>query len=254
MNAPDQFIDEFITEIKASLSQPDSAAMLRRLNAERLLQLTVDELINSNQADNIHFLPDNRLSGKTGADFLLQIDDYDFRLEILDAPEEQPTLSTQKLSAMQRLLEDNPGTVALILVWTTDELLSIPLSVARIRYISENPAQMDALLRAAKPLAQTLQELIDRQVKNWEKHLGEAVKLDARLIDTRTIFDATFTDILRRERSRPYRQPGRKEAAARYPEKTERKLVFETLDEALNGAPANDLITRLTRLPRRGVQ
>jgi hypothetical protein len=89
MNENQDSIDGFISEISASLSQPDQQAFLRRVNAERLLILVINELIDEHQAERIRILPDHRLAGNVGADFLLQVDDYDLRLELLDASNDQ---------------------------------------------------------------------------------------------------------------------------------------------------------------------
>ena len=82
-------LDGFLTEFKATLSQPSGAAVLRRINAERLLSLIAEEFVASHEAERIRILPDNRVAGPSGSDFLLQIDDYDIRIEFLDAPDGQ---------------------------------------------------------------------------------------------------------------------------------------------------------------------
>jgi hypothetical protein len=86
-------INDFLSELRASLSQADGDAALRRINAERLLQLVADEFIDAFPADRIRVLPDSRLVGESGADILLQIDDYDIRLELFDAEEGKPNLA-----------------------------------------------------------------------------------------------------------------------------------------------------------------
>src|SRR5438552_3110257 len=113
--------NNFVSEFKQSLAQPAGEAILRRINTERLLQLVADELIENHEAQRIRILPDARMAGEAGADFLLQIDDYDVRLELLDSNDGKASLSQDKLISALQLLEDNPSTAALVFVWTTDD-------------------------------------------------------------------------------------------------------------------------------------
>ena len=131
-------VDEFLFELKASLSEASGEAILRRINAERLLRILAEEFVETHQAERVRVLPDSRLVGESEADLLLQIDDYDIRLQLLDAPENEPVLSIDQLGEFLDLMENNPSTISLILVWMTDDLLSIPLRVSEIQLVRED--------------------------------------------------------------------------------------------------------------------
>jgi hypothetical protein len=244
--------DQSLSEPKASLSETDADAVRRRVNVERLLRLMLDELSETNPSERIHVLSDNRLAGEGGADFLLQIDDYDLRVEVLDAPDNIPTLTPKHLPHLRGLLENNPSTVALVLVWTTDNLAAIPLSVARIRFISENPAQLPGLLTTARPLAEVLRALMARQIKSWEVGLGQKPDLTNKLIDTRHLFEKAIGQAIETERRRSYHLAERRQAAQQFPVEEEKQLIFAVLREALNGVSAGGLVPKLVRLSRRG--
>ena len=245
-------MESLLTELKASLSQPTGEAVLRRINAERLLRLLADEFIEAHQAERIRVLPDSRVAGEAGADFLLQIDDYDIRLQFLDAPAGTPTLDEERLSGFLSLLEDNPSTVALVLVWTTDELLAVLLSVAQARGLLWNRDALASLLAKAKPLPEVLRALVAQQVKLWEIGLDEKSPSSVKPLDMRSAFEEAIATAIDTERQRLYRHAERKLAAQHFPAEEEEKLIFDVLAEALNGASARDMVPHLTRMPRRG--
>lgn len=240
------------TEFGVSISGTEVDMIGRRVNAERLLKLMVEELIRSNQSECIRVLTDNRLVGEPGADFLFQVDDYDLRLELLDAPDNELILPANKLPQLLSLLENNPNTVALILVWTTDDLQAIPLSVTRIRFVAQNPTRLSNLLATAKPLAVVLHELISWQVKSWEINLDQKLASATKFIDTYHLFEEAIGEAIDAERQRSYRQIERKQAAQRFPAEEEKQLIFSILEEALNGVPAKELVPKLMHLSRRG--
>jgi hypothetical protein len=248
----DPSVDSLLAELKASLSQVGGEAALRRINAERLLLLLADEFMESRQADRIRILPDNRLAGEPGADFLLQIDDYDIRLQFLDAPEGVPLLNAEQLPDFLNLLEDNPSTVALILVWTTDDLHAVPLSVLRTRFLAQHPDRLIALKAEARPLPEVLRTLVERQTKSWEAGLDKAPHTAAKATDMRRLFEEAIGDAIETERGRSYRYAERKLAAQRFPVEEEKRLIFSVLGEALEGASAQEMARRLTRPSQRG--
>jgi hypothetical protein len=220
------------------------------MNIENLLQTLTNQLIETHQAEHVHILPDNRLAGKPGADFLLQIDDYDMRLLLLDPTEGTPTINETQISDFLSLLEDNPSTLALILVWKTNELPSIPLSMARVRFLSQNPNRIQDL--KTKPLSETLQNLVAQQVKLWEVNPDQVAHTEIKLSDTRRLFEEAIAAAIERECQRAYHNAERKLAAQHFPEEEEKRRIFEVLGEALNGVQTQDLVPRLTRLSRRG--
>jgi len=245
-------VDGLLSELKASLSQPSGEAALRRINAERFLYLLAEEFIEAHQAERIRVLPDRRLVGEPEADLLLQVDDYDIRLQLLDAPENKPTLATDHLPQLLGLLENNPSTIALILVWTTDDLLSVALNVSDIQLVREDHSRLPHLLSSAQPLLDVLGQVVTRQSKEWEAKLDTTPRPETMPGDSRQLFEEAFEKAVEAERQRSYKFPARKEAAQRFPVKRERQAILETLKEALDGESSESLKKRLTRLPRRG--
>lgn len=245
-------IDGFLSELKASLSEPTGEAVLRRINAERLLLLLAEEFVETHQAEHIRILMDNRLVGESEADLLLQVDDYDIRLQLLDAPENKPVLAIDQLSRLLGLLENNPSTIALILVWTTDDLLSVPLNVSEIQLLRENPNRLPHRLSSAQPLLDVLGGVVARQLKMWEARLDTTPRPETMPGDSRQLFEDAFGKAIEVERQRSYHSPTRKEAAQRFPVEREKRIILETLKEAIGGESAESLKKRLTGLPRRG--
>ncbi len=247
-------INGFISEINASLQQSDPSAFLRRVNAERLLVLVVNELIDEHQAERIRILPDNRLTGVAGADFLLQVDDYDLRLELLDAPNDQLRLDPEQLVASIHLLEDNPSTLALILVWSTDTLLAVPLSLTRIRYLSQNSDKMAELLRQAQPLKKVMSELIRRQIKIWDVEISQLPQTTGQSVDLFKIFSEEIGKAIDAEMHRKYLIEERRQAAQQFPYQQEKQLILSVLQDALKGTEADQLSERLLRVSKRGIK
>lgn len=252
MTRTESNIDSLLTELTASLTQPTGDAVLRRINAERLLRLLTDEFIAAHEADRVRVLPDDRLGDQQGADFLVQIDDYDIRLLFLDAPEGRPILDVGMLPALLKLLEDNPSTVALVLVWTTDDLSAVPLSVVRIRFLSQNPDRLPDLLVGASPLPETLRALVEQQSRLWKVDLGETPHTAAQAKDVRCLFEEAIGASIDTECQRSYRYAERKLAAAHFPQEEEKRLIFAVLRDALDGAKSDELVPRLTRISQRG--
>lgn len=248
-------IDAFLSEIQASLTQSGGEAVLRRINAERLLHLLAEEFVEDHQAERVRILPDRRLAGEAGADFLLQIDDYDIRLQFLDAPEGKPVLDADRISEFADLLTDNPSTVALILVWTTDNLLAVSLSMSQTRQLAQNPQRFVDLLADARPLPEVLRTVVERQTRFWEVGLDQTPHTAARSTDMRRLFEEAIGAAIDAERQRSYRYTERKLAARTFPAEEERLIIFSALAEALAGRSASELVSQLIRVsPRRGGQ
>jgi hypothetical protein len=245
-------VDEFLSELKASLSEASGEAILRRINAERLLQLLAEEFVETHQAECVRVLPDNRLVGEPEADLLLQIDDYDIRIQLLDAPEGNPVLTEDQLRQLLRLSENNPSTEEMILVWTTDDLMSTALNDGRIRSLLQDLDQIPALLSRAQPLLDVLRDIVARKVKVWETGLDIIPSPETALADSRQLFEEKLEAAIESECGRSYRSPARAEAAQRFPIQKEKQVILDTLRDALNGEPSDSLKKRLTRLPRRG--
>jgi hypothetical protein len=247
-------LDNFVSEFTASLSQHGGDAALRRINAERLLRLIADQMVEQHQAEQIRVLSDYRFVGEAGADFLFQVDDYDIRLQFIDAPDSRTSLKADQLPAFAALLEDNPSTIALVLVWTSDDMLALPLSIARLRYLTQHPDRLNKIGGDIKPLADILRALVSQQTKQWDISLEQTPRSTARPADIRRLFEGIIREAIERERHRSYRYEERKQAAHEFPLKEEQRVILDVLREALEGVSATDLVPRLTRVSRRGVK
>jgi len=226
--------------------------MLGHMDAERLLGLLAQEFIDTHNAGRIRILSDSQMAGDEGAGFLLQIDDYDVRLMVLDTPNGAPALGTDRLPVFVQLMEDNPSTVALILVWTTEDLLAIPLSMLRLRFLVQNPDRLPALLSEARSLPDVLRTVVERQVKLWEIGLDQAPLRTGESTDIQRLFKEAIGVAIEAECRRSYRHAERKLAAQHFPVEDEQQLIFMALEEALAGALAMDLVPWLTRVVQRG--
>src|SRR5271157_5077653 len=132
MNSKPASFEEFFSEISASLREGSGEASLRRINTERVLKLVLDDIVEQRHDVQIRVLNDHRISGSVGADILMQIDDYDIRLEILDTPDNTCRLTRDQIIRFKEIFEENPSTETLVLTWTTYDLLSIQLSLSLI--------------------------------------------------------------------------------------------------------------------------
>jgi hypothetical protein len=241
-------LEGLLSELNASLSQPSGEAAMRRINAERLVHLLTEDFIATHRADRIRIIPDRRLVGEPGADLLLQVDDYDIRLRLLDAPENLPVLDVSELIQLSSLLEDNPSTVALILVWTTSDLRSVSLKTSDIKHLREDHSQLLQLLSSARPLPEVLGEIVTRQAKMWQPILDPAPRAGTAPADLKSLFKAAFDKAVEAERQRSYKYPARIEAARRFPLELENRLILDTLIEALGGETSESLERRLARI------
>jgi len=210
-----------------------------------LLQQTLQELMDSQEGTQIRLLTNQGLGSSLDAEVVIQIDEYDLRVQLLQASELEPRLTLEQLTDFQQILEANPSTVALLLTWTTDDLLTIPLTIARIRFVQQRPRVLPRLLQRARPLLAVLQNLMTRQIRQWERGLDLSQRASDEPIDIRQVFAVSLEEAFKKERKRPYRQPARKQAAHRFPVESEKAVMLAILDAALKGEAANQLIKRL---------
>jgi len=245
-------LDGLMNEFMATLSQDTQEAMLRRVNAERMIRLYAEQIIDQHQAESIRILPDQRLAGEAVADFLVQIDDYDLRIVLLDSADGKPKLTTDQLEKWLDLLEDNPSTAIMIVVWTTNELLALPFSMIKIKTLMQFPEQIEDLLKEASPLELIIPEIILRQVKKWEIDEDLSRKPETRGRDIYSIFAEKIGQAIDDEANRRYRNVERLKAAQEFPYQKEKQNILTILSDALEGKSAKELEILLTRLPRRG--
>lgn len=247
-------LDGFLSELTASLSQDSREAMVRRVNAERLMNILAKQLVDQHEAESIRILPDRRLAGEISADFLVQVDDYDLRLVLLDIPEEKPSVSLDQLQGWVNLLEANNSTDLIIAVWTDDELTSLPFSMAQLHSAIKSTEQLQQMLGEARPLNQVISDVIRHQVKIWDVAKDLADKPSTQSRDIYSIFAEKINLSIDTEVNRRYRIDERLRAARNYPSDQEKKVILSVLQEALSGGSAKELHKRLTSLPHLGEQ
>lgn len=246
--------DEFVTGFRASLAEEASGDdILERMDAERTLRMALEEFTNEHTELSIRVIAENRLDERLAADFLVQVDDYEIRLELkLERPAGTPTLTLEQLTDLAALLEDNPSTVALVVTWVGPELLSAALTLHRIHYLRRSQQRLSDLIKQRAPIGRVLNDILAHQVKSWKADFT----LDEQPLQTpasvRTVFRQDLEKAIESERKRTYRFEERKEAAHRFPVEKETAVVMAVLDSALEGASADELAERLTRPIRRG--
>lgn len=225
-----------------------------RAEAERLLQHELETLAEEHPEARVRALPESRLEGGERVDLLLQVEDYDICLQLLDASDGRPTFERDQLEWMLRVLGENPNAVALVVVWTTDDLLSVPLSLRRLYSLRQDPSRLSALLAQARPVAQVLAEVIQRQSRRWVDRIEIRKGAPERGVDVRKEFSREFEAAVEVERERPYAKYERKVAALRYPLAAEREAIVTALDEAMLGARREVLVDLLAQLPKGGAR
>ena len=250
----DNPLDGFLNEMMASLSQDSREAMLRRVNAERLIKLLASQLVEQHAAERIRIIPDSRLSEQDAADFLIQVDDYDLRVIMLDTPDGKPAVTEKNVLDWIALLESNPSTVVLIAVWANEELSAIPFSMRQLKVMLEKPDQMNKVLKSAKPFGQIISDLIQKQTKGWK--IPEITKSET-MTSGRDLFSTFSEKIIQSidaEATRRYLIKERVKAAEKFPFEQEKRAILGILKSALEGESSDDLKDRLINLPRRGEQ
>lgn len=245
--------DDFMSQISASLQSPSGDVALRRINAERVLRLMLDEIVQQRHDLQIRVLTDNRISGYSGADILMQVDDYEIRIELKDVSENSPTLSMGELAIYKKIFEENPSTEALVIAWIADDLPSQSLSLVTIDSLI-NEELINDFIKNARPLSDVVQEILSNQMKVWE----DIPSLSANTSDTTTnianIFSAYFKDALKDEQERSFKLEEKKIAVRNFPEKRETDLVKSVLQDALKESSVEKLSDRLSQLPKRGAK
>lgn len=233
--------------------QTDPQAQLRRERAESKFVLLIDALAVELQ-QKIRVLSDNHLVGKSGADFLIQVDDYEFRVELIDAPENVLVLTKERLQSSVRLLEENPSTLALIYAWVTDDLRAVPLSFARIQYLLQNPERIPSLVRQARPVKDVIRDVIQRQLKIWDINLEKTQLAADPAVDVLQIFFEEIGKAIDKEMHRSYRNEERSMAARNFPYQQEKQFLVSVLEDALQGADGDQLVDTLVRVTPRGTR
>lgn len=245
-------IDDFIAELSTSIKSPSGEAVLRRINTERMLKVILEEIVQQNHDLQIRILSDSRIAGESGADILIQIDDYDIRLEIVDTSNDDVSINQDQIQQFENIFEENPSTETLILTWTTARLNSIQLSLEQIQNISSNPDQIHNYLKLMRPLEEIFKEILETHIKVWRKMLTVPVQSVMSTNDIRKLFESHFHECLEIERKRPFKMEERKKAVAGLSDQEVTKLINEILDLALDGVPMGMLYHELIQLPKWG--
>ncbi len=217
----------------------------KSLHSKALLEQTLQEFVDVHQETQIRVLTDQQFVGTLEPGMVVQIDEYDFRVQLLQDMGYGPQLEFEQLVDFQYILETNSSTVALLLTWDNDELLTIPLTIARIRFLQQRPRLLPRLLQRARPLLAVLEDLIARQSRVWEDGLDLSQRAVDEPVDIRQVFAASLEEAFEKERNRSYRQPARKQAAHYFPVELEKQAILAILDEALKGESASKLVKRL---------
>ncbi len=252
MSQPPGSLDDFLSEISASLGGSTGEAALRRINTERVLRLALEEIVQQRHDLHIRLLADRRIAGQAGADLLMQIDDYEIRLALLDSPSGKPELTPDQIDRLRLVFEENPSTEAMVLTWSTEDLLSQKLNLQIVEFLRAQPEKLESYLQKARPLPDVIAEILAGYMKIWELNLEAPAGSEPASGDIRKLFEEHFKLSLIQERERSYKNPERKEAALRIDEWKELALLNETLDEALQNQLSTALSKRLVKLPRRG--
>ncbi len=245
-------LDGFVNELMASMSQGNRDAMMRRINAERMIKLIAEKLVDLHEAESIRVIPDNRLTVQDAADYLFQVDEYDLRLVLLDIVDEKPTVSKDALEEWVTLLKSNPNTAALIVVWANDELSSIAFSMRRLQYLIDHPQEIMKLPQTIDAFESVISGTIRKQTKGWKIPKIEPNKPSSSKRDLYSVFSEKLISAIDVEANRSYRTEERLKAARDFPLEREKQTILKILQDALDGKPAKDLEKRLTSLPRRG--
>jgi hypothetical protein len=250
---PDSF-DDFMSQISASLQSPSGEAALRRINAERILRLMLDEIVQQRHDLQIRVLADSRISGYEGADILMQIDDYEIRIELIDIADRALSLSVDHLNIYRKIFEENPSTEALIIAWAADDLPSQKLSLLTIDYLLENNNLIQDFIDKVKPLPDVVQDILANQMKVWEDIPSLPKNEDDTTTNISTVFAKYFELAIMEERERSFKLEEKKLAVKNFPEKREADLVKNILQDALKESSIDELSNRLAQFPRRGAK
>jgi hypothetical protein len=252
-NTPDSF-EDFLAEISTSLTSETGEAALRRINTERLLKLILEDIVKQRHDLQIRILTDSGIAGQAGADILMQIDDYEIRLNLIDATPDKLHLTISDLEQLRSLFEENPSTEALVLTWTIEDLPSVQISLKDLDRLKADPDQIVTLLNGATPLAQVVNRILDSHIKVWETFQASFETTSRSTTDLRKLFEDHFKKVLTQERERSYRNEERKIAAENMPEERETDLITKVLDDALKGSKSETLAKQLARLSKGGRQ
>jgi hypothetical protein len=251
-DSPNSF-DDFLAQMSASLQSSSGEAALRRINAERVLRLMLDEIVQQRHDLQIRVLTDNRISGYAGADILMQVDDYEIRIELKDISEDSPTLSMDELAVYKKIFEENPSTEALVIAWIADDLPSQSLSLETIDDLV-NEDLVEEFVKRARPLPDVVQEILSNQMRVWEDIPSLPNNISDTSSNIASVFSSHFKNTLKVEQERSFKLEEKKMAVKNFPEKRESDLFKSVLQDALKESSVEKLSDRLSQLPRRGAK
>jgi hypothetical protein len=234
--------DDPLFETSHSLSPASGTAALRQV---------IEEIIQQRQDLHIRLLSDRRIAGPSGTDILMQIDDYEIRLALLDAPHGPPALAQDQLAGFRSLFEENPSTDLIVLTWTTPDLLSQKLNLQIVEYLLSRPEQMTRFLAKALPVQDLLNRILSDHLKVWEAAMISPQQSPAS-IDLRTIFLQHLNTSLLQEKERSFRTEEKKLAVQQLSRDREFSLISGVLEAALQGTDPQTLAGRLVQPARRG--
>lgn len=248
-----QSIEDVFSEIRASLDTPEDQSILKRIDFERLLKMSLEEIVDRFDTHQVRVLSDLHIAGKTGADLLVQIDDYEVRIEILEQLSKDEKISGNQLEVYKRVFEENPSTQFLILTWVSDDITSIVFSLQDILTLEEEPDEFDKLLSNSKPLSENLENIIVSQLKNWDTEISFMGDKKKQSVDLKKKeFQDNLPNSINHQINKQYRNPEKIEAVSTYSVREESNLIKDALNIALSGESAESISKIFSRIKKGG--
>lgn len=208
---PDNIISDYLAELRSKAQSSSNAEMLQRLSAEQQVQEVLRDLASRY---GFRFITDRRVNpDDLCADFVLQFDNYEARIYVQYEPQSTPRLGMQDLERYRRLLEKNDLTEAIIVVWTTEALLSLVLNLPQVKYMQQNPTTVGPVVETARSLDKSIEEFVNGQVVNWAVTQRESKSENATPLDTLTVFVNELDTAIQQETARGFTIPEKKLAA-----------------------------------------
>lgn len=246
---PDSF-DDYLAEISASLLGTSGEAALKRINSERMISLAFEEIVQYYPESHIRFLTDNRIAGQSGADMLMQIDDYEIRIELVDTTNEKPEIKPEQLENFKKIFIDNPSTEALVIVWTTDDLCSLQLTLSDIDRFTMNPNLMTKYMSKGEPFTETIKDILAKFLKVWETQGFSTEYSGGKKLNIQNKFNNYLERNLAVERGRRFTKEEKKLAVKQISEKNEIDKIQSVLTYALQGSKSDSLTSQLIKLSK----
>lgn len=245
MGSTSNFMDTYLSELRAKSKSTSSEEMIQRLTAEKQIQ---DVLLHLSGEFGFRFIEDRRVNpDQPSSDFVLQFDNYEARIDIKYAASGQPTLNKGDIDRYRALLEKNDLTDAIIVVWTTEDLVAATLTLPQIKHLQESPVAISKMLECASPLEAAITRFVDSQTPLWS--LPSEVTSQTPILDTVSIFAGNMERAIQDETKRKFHIREKQSAASTLGQREVRQ--FENLlRRAIKGDDARELQRELLAIFR----